>query len=74
MRLMAGRHLVFRTNSVLFKGTWVRSWDMSELTNVTGRQRKENGQLRVTLILFEKKKIRQTSPSFEQIFLQKTRT
>lgn len=28
---------------------------MSELTNATGQQRKENGQLRVTLILFLKK-------------------
>ena len=73
MRLMAGRRLAFRTNSALFKDTSVRSWNISELTNATGQQRKENGQLRVTLILFEKK-IRQTSPSFEQIFLQKTRT
>ena len=55
MRLMAGRRLAFRTNSALFKDTWVRSWNMSELTNATGQQRKENGQLRVTLILFEKK-------------------
>ena len=55
MRLMAGRRLAFRTNSALFKDTWVRSWNISELTNATGQQRKENGQLRVTLILFEKK-------------------